>query len=337
MHVPFLDLKSLHREMQGELAAACNRVVESGSYIQGGELQAFEDEFAAYCGTRHCVGVGNGLDALHLILRGYGIGPGDEVIVPANTYIATWLAVSYAGARPVPVEPDPATHNIDHTRLQAAITRQTRAIIAVHLYGRPAAMNEICAIGERHGIKVIEDGAQAHGAIHQGRRTGALGDAAGFSFYPGKNLGAIGDAGAVTTSDTRLAERVRMLRNYGSKKKYEHELAGFNSRLDELQAAFLRTKLKRLDGWNARRQQVADKYLAGLADTGLRLPAAVAGGGSAWHLFVVQSADRDALRCELAQHGVETLIHYPTAPHLQPAYQDLGFGLGAFPIAEELQ
>ena len=336
MTVPFLDLSAPWRELQDELDAAWRRVMESGWYILGKEVAAFEEEFAAYCGVRHCIGVGNGLDALHLILRGYGIGPGDEVIVPANTYIATWLAVTYAGATPVPVEPDEATFNLDPARIEAALTPRTRAIMPVHLYGQPADLDPITAVARRHGLKVIEDAAQAHGARYRGRRCGSLGDAAGFSFYPGKNLGAIGDGGAVTTDDDDLAGRLRMLRNYGSSRKYVNEVAGFNSRLDELQAALLRVKLSRLDDWNGRRRAVAAAYLDALAGTGLLLPTVPGWAEPVWHLFVVRCPNRDAVTAQLDGHGIRWLVHYPIPPHRQDAYRDLGYGEGSFPLAEQL-
>ena len=336
MKVPFLDLKPMHLALQSELEAAFNRVLATGNYILGAEVEAFEAEFATYCGTRHCVGVGNGLDALHLILRGYGIGAGDEVIVPSNTYIATWLAVSQAGAKPVPVEPLAATYNLDPARLAAAITPRTRAIIAVHFYGQPADMDAINAVARQHDLKVIEDAAQAHGARYKGRRAGNLGDAAGFSFYPGKNLGALGDGGAITTNDAQLADQLRAWRNYGSRAKYHNEFKGFNSRLDELQAALLRVKLPHLDAWNAARQQLAQGYLDGLAGSGLILPEVPAWASPVWHLFVVRTGQRDALQQHLAQAGVGTLVHYPIPPHLQPAYADAGFQSGDFPIAEQL-
>src|SRR5580692_7393254 len=262
MKVPFLELKPTYAELRADFDAAYHRVMDSGWYLLGNEIESFETEFAKYCEAKHCIGVGNGLEALHLILRAYGIGEGDEVIVPSNTYIATLLAVSYAGARPVPVEPDPRTYNIDPAAIEAAVTPRTKAILPVHLYGQPADMDAINQIAARHGLKVIEDNAQAQGARYKGRVTGGLGDAAGHSFYPGKNLGAFGDGGAVTTNDAELAERIRTLRNYGSKKKYYNDSKGYNSRLDELQAAFLRVKLKRLDEWNKRRAEVARRYLA---------------------------------------------------------------------------
>lgn len=336
MIVPFLDLKP-STGLQAELDAAYRRVMESGWYILGEEVAAFEQEFAAYCGVRCCVGVGNGLDALHLILRAYEIGAGDEVIVPANTYIATWLAVSYAGATVVPVEPDPRTYNLDPGRIAAAITPRTRAIIAVHLYGQAADMTAIRDVAQRHGVKVIEDAAQAHGARHRGRRVGGFGDAAGWSFYPGKNLGAFGDAGAVTTNDDRLAQRLRLLRNYGSQAKYYNEVKGMNSRLDPLQAAFLRVKLRHLDEWNDRRRAVAHRYRQGLEDVPeLTLPFVPDWAEPVWHLFVVRHPRRDGLQKHLRQAGIDTLIHYPVPPHLSDAYAERGGRAGDFPIAEGL-
>lgn len=336
IRVPFLDLLSPLGELGHELEEAARIVLASGHYVLGEQVASFEEEFAAFCGVAHCVGVGNGLDALHLILRACGIGPGDEVIVPANTYIATWLAVTHAGARPVPVEPDPRTCNLDPGRIEAAVTPATKAILAVHLYGQPADMDPIRDIAVRYGLRVIEDAAQAHGARYRGRRVGGLGDAAGFSFYPGKNLGAIGDGGAVTTDDAELAETVRLLRNYGSRVKYHHALKGFNSRLDELQAALLRVKLRHLDDWNARRCQVAADYLEQLAASGLGLPWVPEWADPVWHLFVVRHPYRDELQRRLTQVGIGTLVHYPIPPHLQPAYADLGLGEGALPLAESI-
>jgi len=334
--IPFLDLHAAYLELRAELDAAAQRVLASGWYILGAEVEAFEQEFAAYCETEHCVGVGNGLEALHLILRAYGIGPGDEVIVPANTYIATWLAVSYAGARPVPVEPDARTYNLDPALIEAAITPATKAILPVHLYGQPAEMDPINAVAARYGLKVIEDAAQAHGARYRGRRVGGLGDAAGFSFYPGKNLGALGDGGAVVTKDAELAERVRVLRNYGSRVKYHNEVKGFNSRLDELQAALLRVKLPVLDEWNQRRQDAAARYLDDLAGSELGLPFAPEWAEPVWHLFVVRHPQREELQQRLQQAGIGTMIHYPVPPHLQPAYAEWGYGVGAFPLSEAI-
>ncbi len=337
MKVPFLELKPTYDELRSEFDAAYHRVMESGYYLLGKELEAFETEYAAYCEAKHCIAVGNGLDALHLILRAYDIGEGDEVIVPSNTFIATWLAVSYAGATPVPVEPDPRTCNLAPERIAAAITSRTKAIMPVHLYGQPADMDTILAIARKHGLKVIEDSAQAQGARYKGRRTGAIGDAAGNSFYPGKNLGAFSDAGAVTTNDTGLADRVRTLRNYGSKKKYFHDEKGFNSRVDELQAAFLRVKLKKLNEWNERRKKVAARYLAELSPVaGLILPHVPDWADPVWHLFVIRHAKRDALQQRLAEAGVGTLIHYPVAPHLTGAYANGQWPQGKLPIAEQL-
>ena len=336
--IPFLDLGASYLELKDELDVAYRRVMESGWYILGKEVDAFESEFAGYCGVRHCVGVGNGLEALHLVLQAWEIGPGDEVIVPSNTYIATWLAVTYTGATLVPVEPSEKTYNIDPEQIEAAITPRTRAILPVHLYGQPADMDPICRIASRHGLKVLEDAAQGHGAMYRGRRVGSLGDAAAFSFYPGKNLGAFGDGGAVTTNDPELAQKVRMLRNYGSPVKYVNELAGFNSRLDELQAALLRVKLRCLDDWNRRRRRVAEFYfkeLSGLFQD-LVLPYVPDWADPCWHLFVVQSPDRDAFQARLEKDGVGTLIHYPVTPHLQRAYEKLGYARGSFPIAERL-
>jgi dTDP-4-amino-4,6-dideoxygalactose transaminase len=320
--VPFLDLGRTYIELKTELDDAYQRVMNSGWYIHGAELEAFEAEFATYCGTNYCIGVGNGLDALHLILRAYGIGPGDEVIVPSNTFIATWLAVTHAGAQPVAVEiPDDATYTISPELIEAAITSRTKAIIPVHLYGRPADMTPIMSIAAKHGLKVIEDAAQAHGARYHGHRTGSLGDVAAFSFYPGKNLGAFGDGGAITTNDEELVKKIRSLRNYGSSQKYVHDMIGYNSRLDSLQAAMLRVKLRYLDAWNARRISVAEYYQQLLAGTKLVLPAVTAGFDSAYHLFVVRTLHRDALQAELKKAGVETLIHYPIPPHKQRAYE----------------
>jgi dTDP-4-amino-4,6-dideoxygalactose transaminase len=334
MSVPFLDLKRTNRDMIPEMESAFRRVMESGWYILGREVEAFEEEFAAYCGTRYCVGVGNGLDALHLILRACDIGAGDEVIVPSNTYIATWLAVSYAGAKPVPVEPDEATYNMNPQRILQAITPRTKAIMVVHLYGQPADMDAINAIARHHRLKVIEDAAQAHGARYKGARVGGLGDAAGFSFYPGKNLGALGDGGAVTTNDEGLASRLRMLRNYGSRVKYHNEEKGFNSRLDELQAALLRVKLEHLDTSNAERARLAEGYLRRLAGSGLILPFVPEWADPVWHLFVIRSRARDTLQQHLEHAGIGTMIHYPVPPHLQPAYAELGYRAGALPVAE---
>lgn len=337
MSVPFLELRPAYDELREGLDAAYRRVMDSGWYLLGRELEAFEAEFAAFCQAKYCVGVGSGLDALHLILRGYGIGPGDEVIVPSNTYIATWLAVSYTGAMPVPVEPDPETMNLAPELIETAITSRTTAIMPVHLYGQPADMDPILGVARKNGLKVIEDNAQAQGATYKRRRTGSLGDAAATSFYPAKNIGAFADAGAVTTDDLQLAQRIRMLRNYGSKEKYHNESQGFNSRLDELQAAFLRVKLAKLDEWNGRRRAIADRYLQKLGGLhGLRMPSVPEWAAPAWHLFAVRHAQRDRFQNRLHGAGIGTLIHYPIPPHLSGAYGEAGWQAGDFPIAEEI-
>ncbi len=337
MKVPFVDLRAAYVELQDELETAGRHVLNSGRYVLGREVEAFETEWAAYCGVGHCVGVGSGLDAIRLALTAMGIGPGDEVIVPSMTFIATWLAVSHTGAVPVPVEPDPETFNIDSARIEAAITGKTRVIVPVHLYGLPADMDPIIEIAGRHGLRVLEDAAQAHGARYKGRPVGSLGDAAAWSFYPAKNLGAFGDGGAVTTNDERLAERIRLLRNYGSPNKYRNEIAGFNSRLDEIQAAFLRVKLGRLDEWNSRRQKIAGTYLDGLDRVpGLILPSPPQWAEPAWHLFVVRHPQRDAVRAALKVLGIDTLIHYPVPPYRSVAYEGSSENLGRFPVTDAI-
>jgi dTDP-4-amino-4,6-dideoxygalactose transaminase len=333
MTVPFLDLGATYLELKPELDEAYQRVMLSGWYVLGEEVKKFEQEFAEYCGAKHCIGVGNGLEALHLILRAYNIGPGDEVIVPSNTYIATWLAVSCVGAKPVPVEPD-QTYNLDPERVSAAITSKTKAIIAVHLYGQTADMDALRKVIGKQNIKLIEDAAQSHGANYKGKRAGALGDAAGFSFYPGKNLGAYGDAGAVVTDDDELVASLHQLRNYGSKVKYYNEIKGGNSRLDELQAALLRVKLRKLDEWNERRKQIAAKYLIGLKGLSLDLPFIPEWSDPVWHLFVVRTRQRDYLQKSLNERGIGTLIHYPRAPHEQQAYAEFAGLSGTLPLAE---
>jgi dTDP-4-amino-4,6-dideoxygalactose transaminase len=336
MTIPFLDLGAAYRELKTEIDAAIHRVLDSGWYILGPEVDAFEAEWAAWCGADHAVGVANGLDALILALRALDIGPADEVIVPSNTYIATWLAVTAVGARPVPVEPDPATHNIDPARIAAAISPATRALLPVHLYGQPADLDPILALARSRGIAVIEDAAQAHGARYKGRRIGAHGDVVCWSFYPGKNLGALGDGGAITTNRADLADRIRVLRNYGSRVKYVNEVQGVNSRLDPIQAAVLRAKLPHLDAWTDRRRAIASVYLDRLAGTALQLPQVPNWAEPAWHLFVVATPRRDSVQAALGEAGVGTLIHYPIPPHRQQAYADLGRASGTFPIAERL-
>ena len=336
MQIPFLDVGAAYKELKPEIDAAIVRVLDSGWYILGPEVEAFEAEWATYCEAEHAIGVANGLDALHLALLAMGVGPGDEVIVPSNTYIATWLAVSQCGATPVPVEPVEATYNIDPARIETAITPRTKVILPVHLYGQPADLDPIHALARKHGLRVLEDAAQAHGARYKGRRIGAHGDAVAWSFYPGKNLGALGDGGAVTTNDAEIADRIRVLRNYGSRVKYANEVKGFNSRLDPIQAAVLRVKLRVLDEWNERRGGIARRYLEGLVGSGLVLPQVPKWAEPVWHLFVVRHPERDALVKRLNEAGVGTLIHYPVPPHLQEAYAEMGFGVGAFPVAERM-
>lgn len=334
MNVQFLDVGAAYRELRAKIDAAVARSLASGWYVGGPEVDAFEDEYAAYCGATHAVGVANGLDALHLALRAMDVGVGHEVIVPSNTYIATWLAVSQCGATPVPVEPDARTFNIDPVRLEAAITPRTRVVLPVHLYGQPADMDAILAIARKHGLRVLEDGAQAHGARYRGRRLGSHGDAVAWSFYPGKNLGAMGDGGAVTTNDPEIADRIRVLRNYGSRVKYVNEVQGYNSRLDPLQAAILRVKLAHLDEWNGRRKVIATEYLSAL--TGVVLPHVPEWVDPVWHLFVVRTKQRAQLLDKLSVAGIDSLIHYPIPPHLQEAYSGLRYGPGSFPIAEKI-
>jgi dTDP-4-amino-4,6-dideoxygalactose transaminase len=333
--IEFLNLKRVNEPHEPEIVEAIQRVIDTGWYILGQETESFEKEFAEYCGVAHCVSVANGLDALHLILRAYGIGGGDEVIVPSNTFIATWLAVSQAGAKPVPVEPDVRTYNLDPALIESAITPRTRAIMPVHLYGQPADMDAINHIARKHGLRVIEDAAQAHGARYKGRRTGSLGDAAGFSFYPGKNLGALGDGGAITTDDGTLATTLRKLRNYGSSVKYQHEIIGVNSRLDEIQAAVLRVKLRYLDSENAARRVLAAKYLHALEGADVVTPEILGDTEPVWHLFVVRTEERAALQTHLGRQQIGTMVHYPTACHLQKAYA--GSSWPKLPVAEKLQ
>lgn len=336
MQIPFLDLGAAYRELQSELEAAVLSSLRSGWYIGGESVERFEQAFATYTETTHCVGVANGLDALHLALRAMDVGPGDEVIVPSNTYIATWLAVSQCGAKPVPVEPLADTCNLDPVRVAAAITSRTRVILPVHLYGQPADLDPILALARRHGLRVLEDAAQAHGARYKGRRIGGHGDMVAWSFYPGKNLGALGDAGAVTSNNAELADRVRVLRNYGSRAKYVNEVRGFNSRLDPVQAEALTVKLRHLDAWNERRRTLATHYLAELVDCGLQLPQVPSWAEPVWHLFVVRTPARDALQAHLAAQGIQTMIHYPIPPHRQAAYADMRLAEGSLPIAERM-
>jgi len=334
--VPFLDLHATYLELKEELDAAYHRFMDSGWYILGKEVEAFEDEYAEYCNTKYCVGVSNGLDALRLALLAVGVSEGDEVIVPSNTYIATWLAISQVGAMPVPVEPNRRTYNLDPELIEGAITEKTTAILPVHLYGQPADMDPILEIARRYNLAIVEDAAQAHGARYKGRMVGSIGHATAFSFYPSKNLGAFGDAGAVTTGDPQIAEKVRKLRNYGLRQKYYNELKGFNCRLDGLQAALLRVKLKKLDEWNSRRQYIINYYLQELSSIDhLTLPIVPEWAEPVWHVFPVRHARRDEFQAHLENAGIGTLIHYPIPPHKSEAYCNEK-NWGKFPIAEEI-
>lgn len=332
--IPFLDLVALNQIIRPKLDEAYVRVMDSGWYIMGPELESFEAEFARYCNVKHCIGVGNGLEALHLLLQAYGIGEGDEVIVPSNTFIATWLAVSQCGAVPVPIEPNVNTHNIDVNLLEKSITKKTKAIIPVHLYGQPAEMDEINKIAKQNNLIVIEDAAQAQGALYKGQKAGSLGDAAATSFYPGKNLGALGDGGAVLTNNDEIADKVRQLRNYGSKVKYHHNYAGSNSRLDEMQAAFLRAKLTVLEDWNNKRRLVAKEYSKQLENSNFILPFVPKYIDPVWHLYVIRCKKRDELKAYLQSKGIETVIHYPIPPHEQLCYSS--YNKISLPIATQL-
>lgn len=334
--IPFLDVAAATSELQAEIDDAVNRVLRSGRYILGPEVEAFESEYAEFVGANHCVGVGNGLDALRLSLMALDVGPGDEVIVPANTYIATWLAVSQVGATLVPVDPDEGSFNLTADGVAAALTPNTKAIIPVHLYGRPVDLDPIRELCTGSGVRIVEDAAQAHGARYKGQRIGTGADVVAWSFYPGKNLGAVGDAGAVTTDDRDLADRIRRIGNYGSEEKYINTEVGLNSRLDPIQAAVLRVKLPHLDEWNRRRSRIAARYADGLANELLRLPDSGGAPGQVWHLYVVRCDNREALARHLANAGVATLIHYPIPPHQQAAYADLNFELGRFPRTERI-
>lgn len=334
LQVPFVDLAAQYAAIKEEVDAAIASVLRRTNFILGQDVDLFEKEFAAFCEAEHAVGVDSGTSALELILRAYDVGPGDEVITVANTFIATVLAISYAGATPVLVDADPQTYTIDVSKLEEAITPHTKAIIPVHLYGQPADMDPIMEIAQKHGLKVIEDTCQAHGARYKGMRAGSLGHAAAFSFYPAKNLGAYGDGGIVVTDDEQVAQRVRMLRNYGQREKYNHLVRGFNRRLDTLQAAVLRVKLRYLADWNAARRQHAGQYDRLLASTPLVLPLEADYAESVYHLYVVRTDNREALRNYLHEQDIATGIHYPIPVHLQPAYQGLGYGRGDFPVSE---
>lgn len=336
MKVPFLDLRAGYLELKTEIDSAIQRVLDSGYYIHGPEVEAFETEWASYCSAKHAVALGNGMDALVLALRSLDVGPGDEVIVPSNTYIATWLAVSAVGATPVPVEPELTTYNIDPCLIERAITPATKVLLPVHLYGHPADLALIMQLARHYKLAIVEDAAQAHGARYRGKRIGAHGDIVCWSFYPGKNLGALGDAGAITTNRSDLADRIRVLRNYGSREKYVNEVRGVNSRLDPLQAAVLRVKLRALDEWIERRQKIASLYLDALTDNGLILPYQQNWAEHVWHLFVVRSLNRSGLQQKLIEANISSLIHYPIAPHQQQAYEGTIFSCGSLPLAEQI-
>lgn len=336
MNIPFVTFKPLEKKLDKEIRAAFERVYNSSWYIRGNEDEAFEKAFARFCGTAYCTGVGNGLEALVLSLMSLGIGDKDEVIVPSNTYIATALAVNRVGAKPVFVEPDICTYDIDPSRIENAITSKTRAIMPVHLYGQPCDMDAIMEIADHHHLFVIEDCAQAHGALYKGKRVGSFGDAAGFSFYPGKNLGALGDAGAVTTNNKQIAEKVKTLGNYGSDYKYHNILIGDNSRLDEMQAAFLSAKLPSLDEVNDDRRRTAEKYLKGIRNQEVILPYVNPDTLPVWHIFAIRCRRRDELERYLNANGIGTNRHYPIPMHLQPCYNYRGFVKGDFPLAEEI-
>ncbi len=336
MKVPFVSFEPMHKEIEEEILNKFKEVYEKNWFIQGSEVEKFEEEFAEFCEAKYCIGCGNGLDALYLILRGYDVGVGDEVIVPSNTYIATALAVSYTGAKPVFVEPDLTTYNINSNLIEKSITTNTKAIMAVHLYGQPADMDEINKIARKHNLKVIEDSAQAHGALYKGRKVGSLGEASGFSFYPGKNLGALGDAGAVVTNNKELADKIRAIGNYGSDKKYNHIYKGTNSRLDEVQASFLRIKLKNLNKWNEERRKIAKKYIDGINNPKIIKQVEADYVKHVWHLFVVRAEDRDELERYLKNNGIGTTIHYPIPMHMQEAYEELKISKGTLPIAEKI-
>ncbi len=333
--IKFLDMNPMHDKIKKEILKSIEKVYDSNWYILGEEVEKFEEEFAKYCSTKYCIGVGNGLDALHLILRGYNIGKGDEVIIPANTYIATALAVSYAGATPILVEVNEKTYNIDYSLIEKAITNKTKAIIVVHLYGQPCDMDNINKIAKKYNLKVIEDNAQAQGALYKGKKTGSLFDAAGISFYPGKNLGALGDAGCITTNDKILADKIRSLRNYGSSKKYYNDYKGFNSRLDEMQAGILRVKLKYLDEWNQERKDIAKIYMENI-DSEIILPYVLEDTSPVWHQFVIRSQKRDELQEYLKQNSIDTMIHYPVPIFKQKAYSEMKFLEKDFNITSDI-
>ncbi|BCZ47087.1 erythromycin biosynthesis sensory transduction protein EryC1 [Clostridium gelidum] len=336
MNIPFVSFEPMHREIESDILDKFKEVYKKNWFIQGEEVKKFEEEFAEFCDSKHCIGCGNGLDALYLILKGYDIGEGDEVIVPSNTYIATALAVSYTGATPIFVEPDLLSYNIDSELIGKVITTKTKAIMAVHLYGQPADMDKINSIAKKYNLKVIEDSAQSHGALYKGKKTGSLGDAAGFSFYPAKNLGALGDSGAVVTNDKVLADKIRTIANYGSDKKYHHIYKGTNSRLDEVQAAFLRIKLRNLQKWNENRVKTAQKYIEGINNINIIKPVEMDYAKHVWHIFAVRTEKRDEFAKYLNDNGIGANIHYPTPMHMQEAYKELNITEGSLSIAEKI-
>lgn len=336
MRVPFVDLNAAYIELKAELDEAVHRVLDSGWYVLGAEVERFEEEFAAYCCVRHAIGVGTGLDALSLALIALDIGPGDEVLVPSNTYIATWLAVSHSGAIPVPVEPNESTCNIDGTAIESKISERTKAIIPVHLYGQPADLDPILDVARGFGLAIVDDAAQAHGAEYKGKKVGSHADATAFSFYPTKNLGAFGDGGAITTDCDDLAKKVRLLRNYGSRQKYVHEIVGFNSRLDPLQAAMLSVKLSRLDEWNNRRREISKEYMRAISNSNLQAMAQIDSANPVWHVFAVKHPDRENFRNRLEASGITTMVHYPVPPHMQAAYANLNLPPSSLPAAKKL-
>jgi len=336
MNIPFVSFEPMHKELEFEILDKFKEVYQKNWFIQGEEVKKFEEEFAQFCNAKYCIGCGNGLDALYLILRAYDIGEGDEVIVPSNTYIATALAVSYTGAKPIFVEPDLLTYNINPALIEQAITTKTKAIMAVHLYGQPADMDNINSIAKKHNLKVIEDSAQSHGALYKDKKVGSLGDASGFSFYPGKNLGALGDGGAIVTNDKEIADKVRAIANYGSDKKYHHIYKGTNSRLDEVQAAFLRIKLRNLERWNEERRKIAQKYIDGINNPKIIKSVEVDYAKHVWHIFAVRTEKRNEFEKYLSDNGIGTTTHYPTPMHMQEAYKDLNITEGSLPIAEEI-
>lgn len=336
MNIPFLDVLASYNELKNEIDASISRVLGSGTYILGPEVEIFEENYSRFCNSNHCVALGNGLDAVYLSLASIGIKAGDEVIVPANTFIATWMAVTRCGAVPVPVDPILDTYNIDSKSIEKCITKKTKAIVLVHLYGQPVDIDPILELARERNLRVIEDAAQAHGAKYKDASIGAHSDIVAWSFYPSKNLGAMGDSGAITTNDSDLASRIRSLGNYGSSGKYEHVIQGVNSRMDPVQAAILNTKLEHLEAWNNRRKALAKRYSEGLSNTDCILPVVPEWADPVWHLYVIRNKNRDKLKIYLEDAGVGCSIHYPVPPHLQKAYENLSYRQGDFPVTESI-